>query len=116
MERTASTFLRWSGRFLILLAIFVLVCSLFLPSAVQPLNPLICPEGLELSNARYTLPDAPDNGKLQLVCTGPEYTEDAAKKVLLVAAGLATLGLIALYFSERLRRPRIAIPSGPGLR
>ncbi|MFN8017204.1 MAG: hypothetical protein U0P45_03680 [Acidimicrobiales bacterium] len=116
MERTASTFLRWSGRFLLLLAIFVLVCSLFLPSAVQPLNPLVCPDGLELSNARYTLPGAPDNGKLQLVCTGPEYTQDAAREVLLTVAALATLGLVALFFSERLRRPRVALPSGPGLR
>ena len=113
MERIASTFLRWAGRFLILLGIFVLVCSLFLPAAVQPLSPALCPQGLELSNARYALPGSPDNGKLQLVCTGPQYTIDAAGRVLLTSVTFATLGLIALFFSERMRRPRLVMPSGP---
>ena len=64
MERATSTFLRWAGRILILLAALVLVASLFLPDAVQPLNPIVCPNGTELDNSRYTPPRAPDDEKL----------------------------------------------------
>ena len=114
MERTASVVLRWSGRILLLLAAFVLVASFFLPDAVQPLNPLVCPTNTELSNARYSLPGGPDNQRLELVCTSSTYTESAAQKVLLVVAGLAAFGLLALWFSDRvLRRPttRPSVPS-----
>jgi hypothetical protein len=116
MERTAAVVLRWTGRFFILLAVFILVCSLFLPSAVQPLNPLVCPDGTELDNARYALPGGPDNARLELVCTSAGHTESAAKKVLLVAISLVVVGLVALYFSERMVRPKYRAPSTPQMR
>lgn len=116
MERTAGIVLRWSGRFFILLAAFILVASFFLPDAVQPLNPLACPEGTELDNARYSLPGRPDNARLELVCTSPTYTESAARKVLLIVISFVALGLVALYFSQRLIRPRVQRPNVPQMR
>lgn len=116
MERAASTFLRWSGRVLILLAALVLVASLFLPDAVQPLNPVVCPDGTELANARYTPPRAPDDAKLELVCTSPAYTESAAKKVLTVVGVLLAFGVLALWFSTRIRQHPMGRPDVPVLR
>lgn len=113
MGRGASTVIRWVGRLMVLLAIFVVVCSLFLPEAVQPLGSVICPEGLELDNSRYVPPFAADDGKLELVCTGPERTESAASKVLLVAASLTAVGLALIYLADRSGRDRYLAPSGP---
>jgi len=113
MERAASVFLRWSGRLLILLAVFILVSSLFLPDAVQPLNPIVCPKGTELDNGRYLPPNAPANAKLELVCTSSAHTESAAKKVLGVVVGLIAVGLIALWFSDRVVRPQVRAPQVP---
>lgn len=105
--------MRWAGRAFILLAVYIGVCSLFLPAGVQWLNPVACPKGLELDNARYTLPNAPNNAKLELVCTSPTYTQSAAQKIILIAVVLVTLGLISLYFSERIPRHRHRVPTGP---
>lgn len=116
MERAVGVVLRWTGRFFILLGVFILVCSLFLPSAVQPLNSLVCPDGTELDNARYSLPGGPDNARLELVCTSPTYTESAAKQVLLVVASLVALGLVAIYFAERIARPSYQRPDAPRMR
>lgn len=116
MERAASVALRWAGRIFVLLAVYVLVCSLFLPAGVQVLNPIACPEGLELDNARYALPNGPDNSRLELVCTSPEYSQSAAAKIALVVVGFLTLGLIAVYFSDRLRRGHFRAPQGPTIR
>lgn len=116
MERAASTILRWTGRILILLAALVLVASLFLPDAVQPLNPIVCPNGTELDNSRYTPPRAPDDEKLELVCTSAVYTESAAKKVLTVVGVLVAFGVLALWFSSRLRERPMRRPDGPVLR
>ena len=116
MERTAGLLLRWTGRLFVLGAVFVLVSSFFLPAAVQPLNPVVCPTGTELDNARYAIPGGPDNARLELVCTSPTYTVSAAHKVLLVVIGLVTFGLIALYFSQRLMRPRVRVPTGAVVR
>jgi len=113
MDRVASTFLRWAGRILILLAALILVASFFLPDAVQALNPLVCPDGTELSNSRYTSPGAPDNERLELVCTSATYTESAAQEVLVVVGGLAVLGIVALWFSTRVTRRPITRPSVP---
>jgi hypothetical protein len=113
MERTASLVLRWSGRLCILLAVFILVSSLFLPDAVQPLSPMVCPDGTELDNGRYLPASAPDNAKLELVCTSRNQTESAAKKVLAVVVGLIAVGLIALWFSDRVVRTRSSAPQVP---
>ena len=113
MGRAGSTALRWIGRLLVLLAIFTVVCSLFLPDAVEPLGSAICPEGLELDNSRYVPPFVPDDGKLELVCTGPGGTESAASKVLLVAAALTAVGLAFIYIADRSGRDRYLAPSGP---
>lgn len=113
MEQTASVVLRWAGRILILLGAFVLVASLFLPDAVKPIEPFVCPEGTELSNARYVPPAAPDNAKLELVCTSPKYTESAARNVLAVVVGLVAVGLIAIWFSSRVARRPVVAPQVP---
>lgn len=112
MERTAGVLLRWTGRLFILLAVFILVSSFFLPDAVQPLNSVACPAGTELDNGRYAIPGGPDNARLELVCTSATYTESAAHKILLICVGLVTLGLVALYFSQRLMRPRVRVATG----
>ena len=114
MERTASVILRWSGRFFILLAVFILVASLFLPDAVQPLNPVVCPEGTELDNGRYLPAAAPDNAKLELVCTSSTYTESAAKKVLGLVVGFVAIGALAIWFSDRVVRTHVTAPQLPG--
>ena len=113
MERIAGIVLRWGGRALILLAVFVLVSSFFLPSAIQPLNGLVCPAGTELSNARATRAGAPDNERLELVCTSPTYSESAARGILLVSGGLLAGGLLALYLRRRLLTPRYRAPTTP---
>ena len=111
MQQAAGVVLRWCGRLFILLAIFILVASFFLPDAVQPLNSVACPDGTELDNARYSLPGRPDNARLELVCTSPTYTESAAHKVLLIVIGLGTAGLVSLYASQRLVRPKYRNPT-----
>ena len=116
MDRVASTFLRWSGRILLLLAALILVASFFLPDAVQPLNPLVCPAGTELDNSRYAIPGGPDNEKLELVCTSATYTESAAKKVLVVIGGLGAFGLLALWFSTRVTQHPTTRPNVPAHR
>ncbi len=113
MERTASVALRWAGRIFILLAAFVLVASLFLPDAVEPLSSVVCPEGTELDNSRYAIPGGPDDEKLELVCTSSTYTESAARNVLVIVVGLVALGLIAIWFSSRIARPRTTRPDVP---
>ena len=113
MERTASVVLRWCGRIFILLAAFVLVASLFYPDAVEPLSSVVCPKGTELDNSRYAIPGGPDNEKLELVCTSPDYTESAAREVLIIVGGLVALGVIALWFSTRIVRPRTRRPDVP---
>lgn len=110
-----GTILRWTGRLFILLAVFILVSAFFLPSAVQPLNPVVCPEGTELSNHRFGSRNGPDNAPLELVCTSAQHSESAAQKVLLVTVGLVTLGLISLYFAQRLQRPKFHRPDTPVL-
>jgi hypothetical protein len=113
MDRAASTFLRWSGRLLILLAALILVGALFLPDAVQPLNPLVCPEGTELANSRYTPRGAPDNEQLELVCTSRDQTESAAQKVLVIIGVLIVAGTVALWFSTRVRQRPMVRPDVP---
>lgn len=114
MEHAAGTFLRWAGRILILVAVFILVASLFLPEAVSPLESVVCPGGTELSNTRYTPPRAPHNERLELVCTSRTYTESAAPKIMLISGGLAVVGIIALLFSGRVTRPHTKGPVVPG--
>lgn len=116
MERTVSGVLRWTGRGLILLAVFVLVASLFLPDAVSPLNSVVCPEGTELDNARYTPPRAPANEKLELVCTSPTYTESAARPVLGVVVGLIAVGTIAIWAGSAMARKPVVRPQVPQTR
>lgn len=113
MEQTASVVLRWAGRILILAAVFILAASLFLPDAVAPLNPLVCPDGTELDNTRYTAPNAPPNEDLELVCTSKAYTESAAQKVLLLAGGLGVAGIVAIWASGRVTHKRTQAPSVP---
>ena len=113
MGHPLATVLRWTGRILIVLGVLVLVASLFFPEAVQPLNPYLCPEGTELDNARYTPPGTPGDPKLELVCTGPKYTETVGQKVLLVTAGLIVLGLASIYLSQRASRQKFNRPAGP---
>ena len=113
MEQTASVILRWTGRIFILLAVFILVASLFLPDAVSPLSSVVCPAGTELSNNRYTAPNAPDNDDLELVCTSRTYTESAGQKVLLIAGGLGVAGIVAIWFSGRITATHRQAPSVP---
>jgi len=114
MEHAAGTFLRWAGRILILVAVFTLVASLFLPSAVEPLGSAVCPSGTKLDNTRYTPPQAPKNERLELVCTSRSYTESAAPKILLVTGTMAVAGIIAILVSGRIVRPHTRGPVVPG--
>lgn len=114
MEHAASTFLRWAGRLLILVAVFVVAASLFLPDAVSPLESVVCPAGTSLDNTRYTPPNAPENERLELVCTSRTYTESAAPKILFIAGGLGVAGMVAILFSGRIARPRTNRPVVPG--
>lgn len=111
-----SVVLRWCGRFFILLAVFILVASLFLPDAVQPVGDAVCPENTELDNHRSVPPNAPDNQKLELVCTSPSYTESAAKPVLAIVVGLIAAGGLAIWFSARLARAPVTRPQVPQVR
>lgn len=116
MHRGLRTTLHWIGRALIVLAVYVLVCSFFLPSGVQWLNGAVCPDGLHLDNARYSLPGGPNNNRLELVCTSPEYSQSAAAKIALVVVSLVAAGLLVIYIGERVARPHIRGPQGPTLR
>jgi hypothetical protein len=113
MDRAASTLLLWCGRLFVLLAVLILVAALFLPDAVQPLNSVVCPTGTELANARYTPRGAPNNEKLELVCTSPTYTESAARMIMLVVGGLAVVGIFSIWFSTRLRQRPMTRPQVP---
>ena len=116
MERAGAPVLLWIGRLCILGAIFVLVASLFFPEAVQPLNPIICPEGTELDNGQYVPPNSPDNRNMELVCTSATFTQSAAKEVGLVVVGGIAFGLGCIYLSHRLRHPVTRVPTGPTIR
>jgi hypothetical protein len=115
MHPTAALILRWLGRILILAVPYVLVCAFFLPSGIQFLNPVMCPEPLHLDNGRYLGNDKPQNAKLELVCTGPAGSSSAGHKVLLLSATLITLGLVAFYFAQRSTRVVYRPPSVPRL-
>jgi uncharacterized membrane protein YphA (DoxX/SURF4 family) len=106
VEGFASVALRWLGRGLILLAIYVALSSLFFPEGVQPLSDVVCPAGTELDNGAYALAGRPDEPKLEVVCTSPSYTESAGADVALVVASLVAVGLGALFLSGRM--PRMA--------
>lgn len=116
MARAARVALRWIGRGLIALAIYVLVASLFFPSGIQSLNSIACPAGLELDNSRYTLPNGPDSERLELVCTSPNATQSAARDIALIVAALVVVGLAAIYLGERMGHPRMRVPDGPTIR
>jgi hypothetical protein len=116
MTRTVATGLRWLGRLLVLAAPYVLVCAFFLPAGVQFLNPVVCPEGLELDNARFGGRFQPDNERLELVCTSPTASVSAAREVLLVAVGLVAAGLACFALAQRVGRDRIRGPASPALR
>ena len=111
-----ATICRWAGRALVLGAIYVLVCAFFLPQGIQFLNPIACPDTLELDNARYSPASQPDNERLELVCTSPEASESAARAIGLIVAGSVACGLALIYVAERRSQPRLRAPSGPGLR
>jgi hypothetical protein len=113
MNKTAAAVLRWVGRILVLAVPYLLVCAFFLPSGIQFLNPVMCPEPLHLDNGAYVGPSKPDNAKLELVCTGPEGTQSAGHKVLLLSASLITLALVAFYFAQRSSRIVYRPPSVP---
>ena len=111
MDHALATSARWLGRGLILLGAFVLVASLFLPSGVQFLNPALCPDNLELNNARKRPSGFPDDEKLEVVCTSTTYSENALPRILLFTAGSVAVGLGFLYLAQRMGRPRYL---GPG--
>ncbi|MCU1372595.1 MAG: hypothetical protein JWO77_3789 [Ilumatobacteraceae bacterium] len=96
------------------MAVFILVASLFLPSAVQPLSPMVCPANTELDNGRRLPANAPDDAKLELVCTSSTYSESAAKKVIAIVVGLIAIGVIAIWCSDRVIRTRVTAPQVPG--
>jgi hypothetical protein len=104
----ASVALRWIGRGLILLAVYVAVCSLFFPEGIEPMSDVVCPSGTELDNGAYALQGRPDEPKLEVVCTSPTYTESAGGDVALVVASLVAVGLGSLFLSARV--PRLARP------
>lgn len=107
---------RWLGRILILGAVYVLVCALFLPQGIQVLNPVACPDTLELDNARYRPPSQPDNERLEVVCTSPEASKSATQPIGLIVVGAVAAGLALLYVAENRSHPRLHAPSGPTLR
>ncbi|MCB0971198.1 MAG: hypothetical protein KDA97_06725 [Acidimicrobiales bacterium] len=110
MDHALAVAARWSGRALILFGIFVLVASFFLPAGVQFLNPLVCPDNLELNNARKLPAGLPDDEKLEVVCTSTTYSENALPRILLVTAGSIAVGLGFLYVAQRMDRPRYLAP------
>ena len=116
MHRGVAITLRWVGRVLILLAPYVLFCSLFFPTGVQVINPLVCSEGLELDNKAPSVPGSPDDGKLEIVCVSDgdtRYSESAGRNIALACAALVTLGLVAIYFSQQFARTQYRPPSQP---
>ena len=110
MDHALAVAARWSGRALILFGIFVLVASFFLPAGVQFLNPLVCPDNLELNNARKLPAGLHDDEKLEVVCTSTTYSENALPRILLVTAGSIAVGLGFLYVAQRMDRPRYLAP------
>lgn len=111
-----ATACRWIGRILILLAVYILVCAFFYPTGIQFLNPVACPETLELDNARYSPPSQPDNERLELVCTSPDASESAARSIGLIVVGTVAVGLGFLYVAQRRSQVRARVPSGPPVR
>lgn len=103
--------LRWSGRALIVLGPLIVVAALFFPAGVQWLNPVLCPDGLELSNERDPGGFATADSRLELVCTSPTFSESAGPRVLLTGAGSVACGLALLYLSERAGRARYRAPT-----
>lgn len=114
--RAFASICRWTGRILILGAIYVVVCAFFLPQGIQFLNPLACPETLELDNARYSPPSQPDNQRLELVCTSPDGSESAARAIGLIAVSAVAAGLALLYVAQRRAQPQVRLPGGPPVR
>ena len=110
MRRASGIGLLWLGRGLVLAAPYVVVCALFLPAGIQFLNPVACPDGLELDNARFTGEDRPDNAKLEVVCNSPEGSTSAGQEITLITVGLLAAGGLALYASSSLRRHRRQLP------
>lgn len=106
------TFLRWAGRFLVVLAVAIGACALFAPQVVAPLEPLVCPEGTTLDNERYRPPFAPGEARLELVCTSPFQTESAFVPIALIVVGLIATGLAGMYVAERRSQPEVRVRTG----
>jgi hypothetical protein len=116
MAQTVATVIRWLGRILILAVPYVLVCAFFLPAGIQFLNPVVCPEGLVLDNARFGGRFQADNQRLELVCTSANASVSAAQDILLIVAVLLAAGLACFYLAQRIGRQRMHAPVGPTLR
>lgn len=112
MGRSIGVVLRWTGRALVVAAPLVLVCALFLPQAIEPLSPVICPDGFDLDNRRTSGAFEGDNNRLELVCTSPTASESAAQRVLLFCAIVLATGLAALYLSQRFTQQHMVMRSG----
>lgn len=106
------TFLRWAGRFLVLLAVAIGASALFAPQLIAPLEPLVCPDGTTLDNERYRPPFAPGDPSLELVCTSPFQTQSAFVPLALIVVGLIAVGLAGMYVAERRSRPGVHVRTG----
>lgn len=116
MAQTGATVVQWLGRILILAVPYVLVCAFFLPAGIQFLNPVVCPEGLELDNARFGGRFQAGNERLELVCTNANASVSAAQDILLLVGLLLVSGLACFWVAQRVGRQRMHAPAGPTLR
>lgn len=106
------TFLRWAGRFLVLLAVAIGASALFAPQLIAPLEPIVCPDGTTLDNERYRPPFAPGEARLELVCTSPFQTESAFVPLALIVVGLTATGLAGIYVADRRSQPGVRVRTG----
>jgi hypothetical protein len=112
---TRRRLLTWLLRALLVLIPYVIICGLYVPQGIQPLNALVCNPGAHLDQQRTHRSEVrwPDD-RIDLVCESDTRAANASGSVTLVVVVLAALALATFEVRRRSTPRQLSAPSGPG--
>ena len=116
MRKAGAWATKWIGRLVLVAVPYVVLCTLFLPRAVQPLNPLLCASGEHLDNHSVVVGGTTSNGadkSLAMVCREGGTEVNVTAKVLAFIGVLIIVAFASFTLSARLARPRYLVPKEP---
>lgn len=114
MHTPGRTFLTWLGRVSLLAIPYVVLCNLFFPTGIQPLDPVACPSGLTIETRADELSAARSvTSSYALVCTSPTRLVDATDRLVAIVAVLVLLSVAAYVLRNRLTPRAFSAPNAP---